>query len=140
VFDFNGIGHLIAGTPNDEVNSMAAYKFIHQFTRAGVWQLGPHDREDHHRKAAAEDLRSRVCFAGGPNHAILSGLIDHGAVMKKTLITEVFDIEQFRETNPGAIIMFLQDSKRVRPASADLAEVSAGTTVFALIPPATPVE
>jgi Trk K+ transport system NAD-binding subunit len=51
--DFNGIGHLIAGTPNDEVNSMAAYKFIHHFTRSGVWQLSPTDRAGHHRKAAA---------------------------------------------------------------------------------------
>ncbi len=133
--DFNGIGHLIAGTPNDEVNSMGAYKFIHHFTRAGVWQLSPTDRAGHHRKAAAEDLRSRVCFAGGPSHAELAGMTACGGLMKKTQITEVFDFAKFRENNPGAMILFIQDARGLRPAPVDLAKVPAGTTVYALAPP-----
>ncbi len=131
--DFNGLGHLIAGTPNDEVNSMAAYKFIHQFTRAGVWQIAPSDREGSHRKAAAEDLRSRVCFAGGPTHSVLADRVTGGAVMKKTQITEKFEFEKFRETNPNAIVLFIQDSRGLRPAQPDLAKVPAGTTVYALV-------
>ncbi len=133
--DFNGLGHLIAGTPNDEVNSMAAYKFIHHFSRAGVWQLAPSDRDGHHRKAAAGDLRSRICFAGGPSHATLAAGVADGAVMKKTQITEVFDFAKFQETNPEAIVLFLQDSKGLRPAPVELTKVSAGTTVYALIKP-----
>ncbi len=131
--DFNGLGHLIAGTPNDEVNSMAAYKFIHHFSRAGVWQLAPSDRGGHHRKAAADDLRSRICFAGGPSSEVLDASVTDGAVMKKTQITEVFSYANFLETNPSAIVLFLQDSKGLRPAPADLTKVPAGTTLHALV-------
>jgi hypothetical protein len=115
---------------------MAAYKFIHHFTRAGVWQLAPVDRDGHHHKAAAEDLRSRICFAGGPSHVKLALRVSEGALMKKTQITEVHDFAKFMETNPGAIVMFIQDSKGLRPAAVDLEKVPAGTTVHALVPPA----
>jgi NhaP-type Na+/H+ or K+/H+ antiporter len=136
--DFNGLGHLIAGTPNDEVNSMAAYKFIHQFSRAGVWQLAPGDRDGQHRdgqhrRAAADDLRSRVCFVGGPSYEKLAARVADGAVMKKTQITEIFDFAKFKETNPQAIVLFLQDSKGMRPAPADLAKIPAGTALHALV-------
>lgn len=133
--DFNGLGHLIAATPNDEVNSMAAYKFIHQFSRAGAWQLTPSDRNGHHRKAAADDLRSRICFVGGPTEDELSAAVDDGAVMKKTQITDVFDYAQFLEINPRAFILFLQDAKGLRPAPEDLAKVPSGTAIHALVPP-----
>lgn len=136
--DFNGLGHLVAATPNDEVNSMAAFRFIHQFSRAGVWQIAPSDREGHHRKAAAGDLRSRICFTGGAGHAVLSELVAGGAQMKKTQITEVFDFARFQTANPGAVVMFLADGKGLRPAAADLTKVAAGTTVFALVPAAVP--
>lgn len=131
--DFNGLGHLVAATPNDEVNSMAATRFTHHFTRAGVWQLTPFDREEHHRKAAATDLRHNICFSGAPNHRSLSEMIGRGAVIKKTLITEVFPFEQFLEAYPEAIILFLSDSRGLRPAPAKLGKIPPGTTVHAMV-------
>ena len=132
--DFHGLGSLVAGTPNDEVNSIAAFQFIHQFSRSGVWQIAPSDSNDHHRTAAADNVRSRICFSGEPGHAALSSLTAAGWKMKKTQITEHFDFAQFQEANPGAVVMFLEDSKGLRPAKADLTKVSAETTVFALVP------
>ncbi|MEC9056501.1 MAG: cation:proton antiporter, partial [Verrucomicrobiota bacterium] len=35
--EFPGIRHLIAGTPNDEVNSLATQEFSHIFGKANVW-------------------------------------------------------------------------------------------------------
>jgi hypothetical protein len=58
-----------------------------------------------------------------------------GGLMKKTQITEVFDFMKFKENNPGAIILFIQHARGLRPAPADLAKVPAGTTVYALAPP-----
>lgn len=140
--DFNGLGHLVAGTPNDEVNSIAAFRFIHQFGRSGVWQLAPADRnregsknKGHHRKSAADDVRSRICFAGGPDHATMAERIAKGEMIKKSQITEVFDFEKFKAANPEALVMFLVDSKGLRPAEADLAKVTPGTTLYILAPP-----
>lgn len=132
--DFNGLGHLVAGTPNDEVNSIAALRFIHQFGRAGVWQISPGDSDDHHRTATAEEVRSRICFEGNPDHATLAALAAGGAKMKKTQITDLFDFAQFKAANPGAIVMFLEDSKGLRPAPAVLPKITKGTTVFAMVP------
>jgi Trk K+ transport system NAD-binding subunit len=133
---FNGLGHLIAGTPNDEVNSIAAFRFIHQFGRAGVWQISPGDREKHHRTAAAEEVRSRICFEGSPDHATLSRMAEAGGKMKKTQITDLFDFAQFQSANPGAVVLFLEDSKGLKPAPAELPPIPPGTTVFALVPAA----
>jgi len=132
--DLNGLGHLVAATPNDEVNSMAATRFTHQFTRAGVWQIEPFDRNEHHHKAAATDLRHNICFSGAPNHRDLSEAVAKTDVtIKKTLITEVFDFEMFSKAYPDAIILFLADAKGLRPAPAKLGKISAGTTVYALV-------
>jgi NhaP-type Na+/H+ or K+/H+ antiporter len=136
--DFNGLGHLVAATPNDEVNSIAAFRFQHQFSRAGVWQLAPVDREGHHREAAAGEIRSQICFSGGPGHEELAALVAGGAQMKKTQLTEFYDFGQFQSANPGAVVMFLADSRGLKPAPADLTKVSNGTTVFALVPAAIP--
>lgn len=132
--DLNGLGHLIAATPNDEVNSMAATRFTHQFTRAGVWQLKPVDRDEHHRKAAATDLRHNFCFSGGPNHQQLSAAVSKpGITVKRTLITDVFTFEQFEQSWPDAIVLFLQDAKGLRPAPSKLGKITPGTTVYALV-------
>ncbi|MGA0898799.1 MAG: cation:proton antiporter [Luteolibacter sp.] len=132
--DFNGLGHLVAATPNDEVNSMAADRFSHQFTRAGVWQIEPIDRDEHHRKAAATDLRHNICFSQAPNQMELSELVAKPEItIKKTLITEVFSFDQFEQAYPDAIVLFLSDSKGLRPAPAKLGKILAGTTVYAMV-------
>ena len=134
VLDFNGIGHLIAGTPNDEVNSIAAFRFRHQFGTAGCWQVAPADRHAHHRSAAAGEVRSRICFTGSPGHADLAELAARGAKMKRVLMTEKFGLQDFEEANPEAVIMFLSDAKGLRPVPPDLGKVPSGTAVIAMVP------
>ncbi len=132
--DLNGIGTLVAGTTNDEVNSMAAQRFIHQFSRAGVWQLAPAELEGHHRKSIADEIRSQNLFVNRPNHALLSKIVAEGGQMKKSQMTEQFDFETFLETYPSSLVMFFADSKGLRPAPPEPGKVSAGTNVYALIP------
>jgi NhaP-type Na+/H+ or K+/H+ antiporter len=136
--DFNGLGSLVAGTPNDEVNSIASQRFIHQFGRAGVWQLAPFDRHDSKKNTASHEVRSQICFTGGPDHATLSQLVDEGAVVKKSQITDIYTFEDFRLTygDPSPPILFLADrSGELRPAPAELKQISPGTTVYFLVHP-----
>ncbi len=132
--DLNGIGTLVAGTPNDEVNSMASQRFIHQFSRAGVWQLAPLEREGHHKKSIAEDIRSRYLFSDRPSHSLLTKIVAEGGEMKKSQLTENSTSRIFKEAYPGSIIMFLSDSRGLRPAHADIEKIPVGTNVYALIP------
>ncbi|MFK7851429.1 MAG: cation:proton antiporter [Akkermansiaceae bacterium] len=140
--DLNGIGTLIAGTPNDEVNSMAAQRFIHQFGRNGVRQLSPIELENDHKKSPSGEIRSENPFTGSPNHQLLSHVSSLGGQMKKSLITEKFTFEDFKESYPSSIVMFLSDAKGLRAAPNDLTKVPEDTTVYALVPtdelPATP--
>ncbi len=135
--DFNGLGHLIAGTPNDEVNSLATSRFVHAFGRAGVWQLAPHDKDRHHKTTASSELRGRICFTGSPTHSRLQGLTFEGAAVKKSNITEVFTLEDFRLTyqNQSAVILFMEGADKVlQPAPAELDKVAPGTTLYVLVP------
>jgi len=134
--DFNGLGSLVAGTPNDEVNSLATQRFIHQFGRAGVWQIAPSDIDANERTAAASDVRSQICFTGSPGYLALRDLASGDAMVKKTQITQVFTFEDFVETykDTSWIILFLSSPNRgLRPAPADLDSVPPETTLYYLI-------
>ncbi|MBB5351236.1 CPA1 family monovalent cation:H+ antiporter [Haloferula luteola] len=137
--DFNGIGSLVAGTPNDEVNSIAAQRFIHQFGRAHVWQLAPSDHSAHHRTATSSEIRVQNCFTGAPGHPRLQQLAHSGAVVKKSHLTEKFGFEDFQKTyaDSSAIVLFLSDSaKGLRPAPREIEKLAAGTTLYVLVPDA----
>jgi NhaP-type Na+/H+ or K+/H+ antiporter len=134
--DFNGLGSLVAGTPNDEVNSLATQRFIHQFGRAGVWQIAPADLDTQKRTSAASDVRSQICFTGAPGHQALEDLATGDSVVKRSQITEVFTFEDFQKTykDTSWVILFLSSPNRgLRPAPADLETVNPGTTLYYLI-------
>jgi NhaP-type Na+/H+ or K+/H+ antiporter len=133
--DLFGLGHLVAATSNDEVNSIAASRFRHQFGKAGVWQIMAGDEKEHHRKVAAQDVRSQYCFSGGPLYDVLAPMSAKGAVVKATMITDVFDYEDFCEANPDAVVLFLEDAKGLRPSPTELKEVAAGTKLYVLAVP-----
>lgn len=136
--DFNGLGSLVAGTPNDYVNSMATQRFIHSFGRAGVWQLAPaeHKRNRHHSTAPADDLRSQICFTGSPDHAALEHLANQGASVKKTTITEVYSYRDFLEAHadqPHHILFLCDESRGLRPAPTEIEKVAPGTQLYVLV-------
>jgi len=135
--ELTGLGHLMAATPNDEVNSLAAKEFTHIFGSSNVWQVAPIDDEDHHTTAVAAHMRGRICFPGRPTHEMLNEFADSGAVMKKTTLSEQFTFEDFTELYlHRAIILFLDSPERgLRPAAHDLKKVPSGTSIYALTIP-----
>lgn len=135
--EFPGISQLIAGTPNDEVNSLATREFSHIFGKANVWQIAPNDKDAHHTTSVASHRRGRICYTQSPTFLNLQTLVRQDAQVKKTLLTEKFTFEDYRKTHgENAVILFLHDrDKGLRPAPADLKNVSVGTTIYALIRP-----
>ena len=106
--DLGGIGRLLAVTPNDEVNSLAALEFAHVFTRAEVYQLPPWDVGSSRRESASDHLRSRLLFGAEINHGRLALEFSAGAQVKKTKITSEFTYDDFRARyGESAILLFL---------------------------------
>lgn len=139
--DLAGLGMLIATTANDEVNSLAAKEFTHIFGSANVWQIAPYDDGAHHTTAVAASLRGRICFPGRPSHSELDEFVAGGAVIKKTTLSEQYTYDDFVERYLHiAIVLFLDSpEKGLRPATEEMRDPGAGTTIFALtIPQETP--
>jgi len=135
--ELTGLGHLVASTPNDEVNSLAAKEFTHIFGSSNVWQVAPDDDNAHHTTAVAAHMRGRICFPGRPSCDELNDFAEAGAVVKSTTLSDQFTFEDFAELYlHRAIILFLYSSdKGLRPAAHDMKKVSSGTTIYALTIP-----
>ncbi len=95
--DLSGIGRLLALTPNDEVNALAALHFSDAFDRARLFQLPPEGSEaDGQRSWIPKHLRGRFLFRSDATHDYLAARFQGGAVIKKTRLTEEFDFAAFR--------------------------------------------
>ena len=136
--ELTGIGQLIAATPNDEINTMAAQEFGHLFGKVNCWQLTPYDSDQHHSKAVDHRQRARLCFLNGPKFRDLEAIALRGAVMKSTLLTEKFTLEDFFETyGASARVLFMNHAEKgLMPleVNADSKSVPTGTKIYALVP------
>ncbi|MBK1835335.1 cation:proton antiporter [Roseibacillus ishigakijimensis] len=134
--ELTGIGQLIAATPNDEINTMAAQEFGHLFGKANCWQLTPTDADAHHSKAVDHRQRARLCFHGGPKFRELENLALSGASIKKTRLTEIFTLADFvREHGESARILFMNHpEKGLGPVEPKTENLPAGTQIYALVP------
>lgn len=136
--ELTGIGQLIAATPNDEINTMAAQEFGHLFGKVNCWQLTPYDSDQHHSKAIHHHQRARLCFMNGPKFRDLEALALRGAVMKNTRLTEKFTADDFFATyGQSARILFIDHpEKGLIPlqADSDPQTLPPGTAIHALVP------
>lgn len=104
------MGRLLALTPNDEVNSLAALHFIETFGRSGVYQLPPKQTEADRKETVSSPLRGRLLFGPETTYARLTQLFNAGHVIKKTKLTEQFSYADYQETYNGQTIsLFLID-------------------------------
>lgn len=134
--ELTGLGQLIAATPNDEVNTMAAQEFGHLFGRANCWQLTPNDSGGHHTKAVDPRQRARICFRGDTKFQTLEALALQGAKVKKTNLTEVFTLDDFFQTHGSeAHILFMNHpEKGLTPVDNTIKELPQGTVLYSLLP------
>ena len=94
--DLGGIGRLIAATPNDWVNSLAAQRFARIFGRSEVYQVPPVEAggkgENVHRH-----LHGRWLFSRDLTYGELAARMRRGAIIKATPLTDEFTFDTYRE-------------------------------------------
>jgi hypothetical protein len=108
--ELGGIGRLLALTPDNEFNSLAALQFTDVFGRAEVYQLPPKSEEKGPREVVSQHLQGRLLFGTGITYEYLSRRFAEGAVIRTTKLTQEFDYDAFRVLYGGeAISLFLID-------------------------------
>ena len=106
--ELSSIGRLLALTPNNEVNSLAAVQYGRHFGRSSVFQLSPESRKKQEaskkkgeagekREDVDAEVRGRFAFAGGPTFDLLEDLVNAGAKVKRTKLSREFTFDRWRE-------------------------------------------
>lgn len=136
--DLGDIGRLLAMTPNDEVNTLAAMEFVEQFGRADVYQLPAAEPDHQRRDRVAAHRRGRTLFRRDATFKLLADRYAAGARVKKTQLSGNFTLKSFLEHHgPSAIVLFLVDAagKLIVKTSDDVSLMKSYPKVIALVDP-----
>lgn len=95
--DLDGIGYMLALTPDDHTNALCAAHLSEVFGRANAYQLpgegsGPRRSE----RDAPAYLRGRTLFAGHASYQHIARMVGEGAQIRRTSMTDEFDLEAYR--------------------------------------------
>ena len=135
--DLSGLGRLAAVTANDNVNSLAALHFAEVFGRAGVWQL-PTSRQQASDEAQEHHLSGRTLWNAELGPARLVELYEDGWSFKKTMLTETFDLDDFRAQHGqhAHVLFVLGKDKRLRiVAAGERLQAGPGESLISMVPP-----
>lgn len=107
--DLNGIGRLMALTPNDDVNALACSHFAETFERSEVYQLF---EESHEKKRqvqkTAKRAHGRFLFKKGMTFRKLNDLFQRKGQVHKITLTREYNYEAFqREYANRSLSLFL---------------------------------
>jgi len=108
--DLGGIGRLLAMTPNDEVNTLAAMGFAERFGRSEVYQVAAAESSSERTENVGAYHGGRTLFDQPITTKQLEDRFAAGARIKKTDITEDFVYSDFRDRyGESALALFLID-------------------------------
>jgi NhaP-type Na+/H+ or K+/H+ antiporter len=107
--DLEGVGRILALTPNYGVNSLAVLRFNEVFDRSELYQLHPGRKRE--KEPVSKHLHGRFLFTPEMTFEELSGRFENGAAIKKTNITEQFTYASFKEKYSAAVPLFLVTEK-----------------------------
>jgi hypothetical protein len=106
--NLDGIGKLIAVTPNDEVNALTSIRFSDLFGRSMVYQLSASIEKKSDDSDDGIMQAGRILFKIDATYETLTKKYEEGHVMKSTPLTETFTFENFKEMyGESAIPLFL---------------------------------
>ncbi len=94
--NLDGIGHFLAVTPNDDMNTLAVAHFRRVFGPANVHQAQPSTRRGHPMPGYASELQGNQ-FGGGATLNKLDALAKSGAAVTVTPVEETPTLDQVRE-------------------------------------------
>ena len=139
--DLEGIGRILALTPNDGLNALATLHFAEIFGSSEVYQLTLKEGKTLPGEDVSKDLHGRFIFAPGSTYSHITSRFNSGAVVKKTTFTEEFDFDSFKALyGEQAIPIFLiTESGELIIATLDRELTpKAGQTLISIVDPVSP--
>lgn len=103
--DLEGIGRILALTPNYGVNSLAVLRFNEVFDKSELYQLNPGKKGE--KEPVSKHLHGRFLFGPDITFEDLARMFSDGAAIKRTNFTEQFDYAAFRDRYRNAVPLFL---------------------------------
>lgn len=108
--DLGGIGRLLAMTPNDEVNTLAAMGFAERFGRVEVYQVAVSETSSDRTERVGAYRRGRTVFDKPTTIGHLEQRFASGSRIKKTMLTADFTYEDFLDRyGETALVLFRTD-------------------------------
>ncbi|HLR26493.1 MAG TPA: cation:proton antiporter [Fodinibius sp.] len=118
--DLDGIGKLLALTPNDEVNSLAAIRFKEIFGTSEVFQLAGATKEVRANQEIPDNLSGRVLFNEELTYNNFITHIEEGSEVRTMEIEESLTQEEFDQMTANHIPLFIiQGEKEIQPFTVD---------------------
>lgn len=134
--DLEGIGRILALTPNYGINSLAVLRFNDVFDRSELYQLYPGRKGE--KELVSKHLHGRFLFGPDKTFEELSERFANGAAIKKTNVTEQFTYSAFKEKYRTAIPLFLITEKgelQILAAADKQPEPVPGQSIISLVGP-----
>ncbi len=134
--ELGGIGHFIGATEIDSTNSTAAAEFAHIVGRTASWQLRRGDDPDaemSETRRPAPHLVARYPFSPAVTHSRMVELGERGYAVRRTTLSEKFDVADFRAQHPEAVLMFTHRQGRLRVVTEGSDPPAAGTVLVAMM-------
>jgi NhaP-type Na+/H+ or K+/H+ antiporter len=132
--NIDGVGYLLAATPNDEVNALGSLHLSELFARSNTYQLAPQEKAG--LNDVPQHLRSRILFGPETTYAKLQERLERGATVKSTDLTDDSSFEAFKgRYRDVATPLFIVSSKRALTIVEAGQKLSpkAGSTVISLV-------
>ena len=118
--DLDGIGMLMALTPNDEVNSLASLRFSEEFGTSYVFQLAQSASSKRRANDSAEFLGGRTLFSNDANYQFINDFMEKEVKVTSTEITEEFTYKDYQLMyGKEALPVFVYNGDTVVPFSVD---------------------
>jgi hypothetical protein len=134
-----GIGRLLALTPNNEANSLATLHFSDIFGRKEIYQLSPESEAGYDgEESISHHLHGRFLFDPDITYSVLRERFASGAIIKRHTITEAFGYDEFRaKYGSSAIPLFLvdEDGEVEIVTSDNPPEIEEGKILISLVDP-----
>ena len=134
--DLTGIGTLLAVTPNNEVNALAALQFTDVFGSDRVFQL-PVEITNHKQSAdLPQTLRGDYLFSSESTYNNLMNKISSGSVVKGTPLTKEFGYNEYIKQygNSALPLLLIKEDRKIQFFSPQLTVTPRpGQTIVSLV-------